>query len=480
MQDFLYLSVAGRLEALIQQQALRAGQKMPSVRQLSQEQRVSMSTAFQAYYHLESKGLVEARPKSGYYVRATLRPQLPLPRLTAPQPEPQRVTTETLMQQLFVEPTATGQRLHLSQAIPALELLPVAKLKKAMQRVVAGSAHGGLAYAHAQGNPELRQQIVRLAFQGGSAVTADEVIVTAGAMQAVTLCLQALTQPGDVVAVESPTYYAFFEALESLHLRVVEIPTDPTTGIELAALETAIRTQQVRVCLLTPTFSNPLGSCLPDEQKQALVAMLARYQVPLIEDDVYGDVHFGAVRPRTCHSFDTTGNVLLCSSFSKTLAPGYRVGWILPGRYREQLAHRLHVFNRAEPTLTQAALADFLARGRYDLHLLHLRRTLHAQYLQYREAVEAAFPAGTRVSQPQGGYVLWVELPPAADALRVQQRALQEGIILAPGRLFTLQSIYQNCLRISYGQPFTEQVSAGLNRVGQLVAQDCAAVAATG
>jgi DNA-binding transcriptional MocR family regulator len=465
---FLYVSIADKIRQLIDSQVIRVGDKLPSVRRLSEEHGVSLTTAFQAYYHLEAQGWIEARPKSGYYVRYNPTKSYALPSASQPDAIVQTLSNDELLTRLYNQPDGP---LRFAAAVPAPDLLPVAKLQKAMIHALRTAPAGGTTYEDGKGNAELRQQIARLAFGSGSVVTPDEVIITAGCMEAVVLCLQSVTRPGDTIAVESPSYFAFFQAFEKMGLNVLELPANPTTGVDLDALETALQAGVVQACLLTPTFSNPLGSCLMNTDRQRLVQMMARYQTPLIEDDVYGDLYFGKTRPRTCHSYDTEGWIMLCSSFSKSLAPGYRIGWVLPGRFGLAINRQKAVFSRTCPTLTQAALAHFLAHGRYDHHLRQLRQTFHLTSLRYQQAISAYFPEGTRFTNPEGGFVLWVELPDLIDTVQISQQALLEGISVTPGAVFTAQQLYQNCLRISFGQPFSPAVEDGLKRLGKLASR---------
>jgi DNA-binding transcriptional MocR family regulator len=466
-----YQLVASHLEAQIRGGVLRAGDKLPSVRVLSREQGLSVSTVLQAYYELEARGLVEVRPQSGYYVRRPGHrlPALPTPTQPAlpPPGAPVFSEAEDLIAE-FYEYLRNPQLLRLSLSVPDPAVLPVAKLAAAARQAQQQLPHGGSCYEPVQGNELLRQQIARYSLLWGGQLTERDLLTTEGCMAALALCLLALTKPGDTLAVESPTYFGVLQLARNMGLRVLELPTHPTTGVELEALAGHLAAGRVQVCLLVPNFNNPMGSCMPEAHKRRLVQLLERYQVPLIEDDLYGDLYFGPVRPKPCKAFDATGLVLWCGSVSKTLAPGYRVGWVAPGRYLEQLK-RLKLYQSvASPGLTQQAIGHLLATGRYELHLRRLRRFLLGNYRRYARAIEEHFPA-TKVSRPQGGFLLWVELPAPLDATELFRRAAQAGISIAPGRMFTLHEQYQNCFRLSYSLPFTPAVEAGLARLGQLV-----------
>jgi DNA-binding transcriptional MocR family regulator len=303
-------------------------------------------------------------------------------------------------------------------------------------------------------------------------VDAQEIIITNGAMEALNLCLEAVTRPGDVVVVESPTFYAALQALERLNLQALEVATHPRDGIDLAALAQALGRQPphqpVKACWLMPSFQNPLGSLMPEDKKCELVALLARHQIPLIEDDVYGELHFAPHRPPPAKAFDGEGLVMHCSSFSKSLAPGYRVGWVAAGRHATAVQRLKLMTTLSAATPSQQALSEYLAQGGYDRHLRQLRRSLAQQQGMALAAVARHFPRGTRVAQPEGGYFLWVELPPQVDALQLHRQALRQGISLAPGQIFSADRRFANCVRINYGHPAQSRLESALATVGAL------------
>jgi DNA-binding transcriptional MocR family regulator len=299
----------------------------------------------------------------------------------------------------------------------------------------------------------------------------DEIVVTSGAKEAVYLSIRAVTRPGDTIAVESPTYYALLEVVASHGLKVVEIASHPQRGIDLDDLGRALRARPIAALALVSNFSNPTGACMSDDDKRRLVELLDAHDVPLVEDDVYGDLTFEPRRPPPVKAFDTSGNVLLCSSFSKTLAPGLRVGWAAPGRYRRAVERLKFNSMLAVPTPTQIAVAGFLEEGGYDRHLRRLRRCCADLVARTSDAVSRSFPLGTRVSRPRGGCVLWVELPAGFDALRLYEQARAERIAIAPGPIFSATERYQNCFRLAASTPWTSAVERAMERLGQLVSE---------
>jgi DNA-binding transcriptional MocR family regulator len=470
-QDHKYIEVAERIERLIEKKALKVGDKLLSVRALSKEQGISLSTAFQSYYLLESKGLIEARPQSGYYVKYAHDHILDLPKVCEPVDDVVPVSLDEMISSVYHD-LNSDKLIHFSLGVPSIDLMPAAKLNKAVIQAIRDSKTNCLGYEHIQGNLELRRQIARQSFNWGGTPGDEDIVVTAGCVEALSLCIQAVTKPGDAVAIESPTYFAVFQLMESHGLNVVEIPTDPVTGIDLEYLEQAIPKFDIKACLFVTNFNNPLGSCIPDNRKKQLVSMLAKKEIPLIEDDIYGELYFGKTRPQTCKSFDKKGLVLLCSSFSKSLAPGHRIGWTLPGRFKEKVIKLKRMHTVATNTLSQSAIAHFLDNGRYELHLRHLRKALHTQSLRYVQAISDYFPEDTRMTRPQGGFVLWIELNKKIDTYKLHKRALKQNIGIAPGQIFSSQARFENCFRLSYGEPWSERIEQGIRTLGKLASNN--------
>nr|MBA2735858.1 PLP-dependent aminotransferase family protein [Pyrinomonadaceae bacterium] len=354
---------------------------------------------------------------------------------------------------------------------PAPELLPIKKLNRILASVSTRSNSVANAYSPSSGMDELRRQIARRLFESGVNAVSGDVIVTCGATEAINLCLRAVTSPGDAVAVESPTYFGILQTIESLGLRAIEIPTHPREGVCLDALEKSLEQHQIKACVFVLNFSNPLGSLMPDEKKQKLVTMLAKAEIPLIEDDIYGDLHFGAARPKAAKAFDSEGLVMLCSSVSKTIAPGYRIGWTLPGKFKPQIELLKRTTTLATPTLLQLAIAEFLESDRYSRHLSAMRRTVAEHIERASAAIADYFPKNTKVTRPAGGCVLWVELPKSADALALYDKALIKGISISPGLLFSSDEQYRHCFRLNCGHPWSNRMEEALKTLGKIAAK---------
>ena len=466
--DHLYVQVAVGIEKMIADDVLKIGDKLPSVRMLSEEYGISMGTAFQAYYHLEGKGLIESRPKSGYYVRFNHRRFPEMPKQIRPEPISHDVSVKEMISSIYMD-IASSDVINFALAVPDISLLPAAKLNKSVVHALRNTKDHGINYEHTQGNLELRKQIARLAFNWGGKVQPEEVIVTTGCLEAITICLRAVTKPGDTVAVECPTYFGIYQAAESLGLKVVEITSCSINGIELDCLEKAIENYSIKACIAVPNFNNPLGSCMPDENKKKLVDIITKHSIPLIEDDIYGEMYFGKSRPKTCKYFDKKGLVMHCSSLSKSLAPGYRIGWTIPGKFFEEVRQMKRGLNISSPSLTQAAVAHFLKIGRYEYHLKNLRKALHTQCLRYMQAIIEYFPPDTKISRPHGGFVLWLQLNKKINSFKLRTEAMRHKISIVPGRIFSANCNYTHFIRISFGKPWSEDVDYGLMVLGKLI-----------
>ncbi|HEV7867787.1 MAG TPA: PLP-dependent aminotransferase family protein, partial [Chthoniobacteraceae bacterium] len=357
----------------------------------------------------------------------------------------------------------------LGAAYPGAEHLPVAKLSRIMASVARSAGARGISYDMPPGSEVLRRQIAKRSLDRGLNLSPDEILTTCGGTEALAICLRAVTKCGDVVAVESPTYFGVLQQIEELGLKAVEIPMHPRDGMNLDALERALKSRRIAACLAVPNFNNPLGSLMPDANKQRLVEILARRDVPLIEDDINGGLHHSGNRPRAAQSYDKDGRVMLCGSFSKTLAPGYRVGWVVPGRYYEKVKALKLASTLATGSLPQLAIAEFMANGGYDHHLRSLRRNFAAQIRQMSDAVVEAFPAEIKLTRPSGGFVLWVELPQSVSALKLHERALAEKISIAPGPMFSATQSFQNFIRLNCGHSWSPEIERAVGILGGLV-----------
>jgi DNA-binding transcriptional MocR family regulator len=421
----------------------------------------------QAYQLLETRGVIEARPQSGYYVKLQPKKRVPEPDFQTLQGAPAQVSIDEVSLQLIHD----NFKLNYAQfgvASPNPELLPTVKLN----RILADLARDGK-ISHdmgvaVQGSEALRIQVAQRAFSYGCEIAPDELVITAGCTEAMSLCLQAVCQPGDLVAIESPTYFGILLALESQHLRALEIPSHPRTGMSLEALKFALENHPIKAVLAVPNFSNPTGSLIADEAKAELVQLLALHGVPLIENDINGELYFGERRPRVAKSFDREGMVLLCSSFSKDISAGFRIGWVAPGKFYREVQARKYAFNLRTSVLPQLAIARFLDSGGYDHHLRKIRRAYAEKITSMSQAILAHFPEGTRITEPGGGFVLWIQLPGKLDSVRLYQEALKAFIAIAPGYIFSPTHKFDDFIRLN-AACWSEKSEQDLIRLGMVV-----------
>jgi DNA-binding transcriptional MocR family regulator len=463
----LYERFAQELAEQIEAGTFPEGGRIPALRESADQHSLSLSTVLQAYRLLENRGLIEARPQSGYYVKYRPRSGAIEADPSPAREDPTSVSIDDLSMQLFHD-TMDPDFAKFGAASPDPELLPMARLNRIVGELAREGRFDLDTSFYPEGVEELRVQIAQRAFGWGCSFGPDEVVITAGCSEALSLGLQALCSPGDLVAIESPTYFGILLILEALHLKALEIPTNPDTGLSLEALEFALENHPVKAVVAMTNFANPLGSCMPDEAKRRLVEVLEAKGVPLLENDIYGELYFGDRRPSVAKSWDSSGNVLLCSSFSKDISPGYRIGWIAPGRWAGEVKKLKMAMSSGTSVLPQLAIARYLESGGYDLHLRTIRRAYAQRVAKMTRAIEECFPPGTRISRPTGGYVLWVRLPEGIDSLDLYREAVKSRITLAPGYIFSPSHKHMDYIRLN-ASVWSEKTEKDLARLGRIV-----------
>lgn len=466
-QLYLYEQVYQEIRTLIENQTFQPGEKLPSMRQLSRSRQVSLATVMQVYDLLHAHGLIEIRPQSGVYVRA--QRQLALPHKARAPLGPTTLTKDAYyaqVQNLMRQPGI----LPLGSTILSPELLPIKALNRLISQAAQRPEVNGLVhtYSPTTGLESLRRQIALRSVDSGKPLHADDVVITCGGMEALHLALRTLAAPGEIVAVENPTFWGILQAIECLGLRALEIPTDPQEGLDLEALEQALLVHPIKVLVTIPSFQNPLGCCLSVEKKQQLLQLAQRYDFTLIEDDIYGEFYY-QTPPPTLFSLDTQERVILCSSFSKTLAPGFRVGWALPGRWQQRFVQLKRMSTLSTASLPQWVIAELMASGAYERHLRRLRRRLQESMGQAQDLIAQHFPAAVRVTQPEGGFVLWLELPEGVKSEALLHACLVRGFSIAPGPMFSAREDFEHCLRLSINQPWGRPVYQALLQLAKLL-----------
>lgn len=467
----VYLKLANALEAMIASRSLRPGDRIPSVRQFSQQQRVSVPTALQAYATLETRGLIQARPKSGYYVRPRQAELVPEPVMTASAtPKVINLGNHDPIETLLAD-HADPKLVPLGAAIPSAELLPGVKLAGIMSVIARRLGSQSVGYDMVPGHESFRRELARRSLDWGCTLRADDFIVTVGATEAVSLALRATCKAGDTVVVESPTYFGLASMLRELQLRALPIPVDSATGMDLNVLERALRRTRVAACVVIPNFQNPIGFVMPDENKRRLIELCSKHDIALIEDDTYADLQHAGPRPWSLKAFTDPTSVILCGSYSKKLAPGFRVGYIAAGRWQARVKALKQASTLNSALLPTLVIAEFLKNGGYDRYLRTIRQAYRQQVARMKEAIVETFPAGICLSRPQGGFLLWCKLPPRVDAIKLSALARNSGISIAPGPMFSPVGDFRNYIRINCGFPWNTQTERALGILGHLVAK---------
>jgi len=462
-----YLRIAHDIETQISHGTLHVGDKLPSVRALSRYRAVSISTILASYFWLENRSYIEARPRSGFYVR--IPSSVPEPQFRHRESTPRNIELLPTLEELL-EAANDLSKTNLGASFPNADLFPTAKLNKIIRRITHVNPYHSSRYHFPPGAEELRQQIAKRSLEFGCSFSPDEIVVTSGAIEAIALSLRAVASSGDVVAVEVPVHFGVLQAIESLGMKVIEMPTHHRHGIDAQYLERAIEKYKVKACVVMPNCHNPLGYVLGEDWKQAVAELSSKYNVPIIENDVYRDVAFGERRPKPLKAYDRRGLVLLCSSYSKVLGPGFRVGWVHGGRFRDYIERAKFRTSIAAPSLSELTIAEYLKSGGYDRHIRRIRNLLPDHLQAFSRAIVKYFPDGTRMTRPAGGYLLWVELPKRVDGDELFRIALKRNIYVMPGSVFSANRRYRNYVRIGYGVLWSPAVDKALLEVGKIAA----------
>ncbi|QJD58445.1 PLP-dependent aminotransferase family protein [Pseudomonas sp. gcc21] len=468
----LYQRIAQQLAEDIVKGFYQPGERVPSVRKLSMQKGVSHATVLQAYATLEDQELIRARPQSGYYVHRS-------PALTAPTPEmsvveaPHAVTRSGIIAEILRQSRRPGV-IPLGAAVPCSEYLPLRALHQQVSKVTRFHSQRAFDYSFSPGYEPLRRQVAMRMRDAGAVVDPAQVVITNGCVEALQLCLRTITRPGDLIASESPSYYGLVQLCELLGLKVVEIPTDPESGLSLERLEEAAQRWPIKALVLTSRAGNPMGATMPEHRQRALVEMMSRHDIRIIEDDVYGELMFDQGQSRALKAFDRADTVMYCSSFSKTISPGLRTGWVIAGPQQDAI-ERLQTFTTLSAcSVSQMAVSAYLENGGYDRHLRHVRQAYRKNLSCFQLAVQQYFPAGTQISRPKGGFILWLSMPAQVDARMLFNQALEQNISIAPGLVFSNTDQFNHCLRLNCGIPWNQETERAVETLGRLAAKQLA------
>lgn len=467
---YLYRQVIDIIKENINTGTLRAGDRLPSLRKMSQRIGVSIPTVRQAYIELERQRQVQSRPKSGFYVRNLAANDIVRPS-AATKGKPVSLHCRSLMERVYDGINHPGL-VPLGIANPCMAKPAAKGLHRAMKRVMSRAEERSIGYASTLGEQSLRRQIAfHYLDTTGAKIDPDSICITNGGQEALLLSLRAVASAGDIIAVESPTYHGVLELIDSLGMLAIEVKTCPEEGVMIDALDKTLSEHSVKACVFSTTLGNPLGVSMPDEDRVRMVKVLEKHDVALIEDDVYGDLRFDGYRPTPAQFLNSKARIMTCGSFSKTAAPGYRIGWVVAGAQIDRIAQLKRAFSCSSGLLQQMTLADFLGSGDYNRHLKLLRPVLQRNAERMSALVADYFPKETRTSKPVGGSVQWLELPQSIDAVQLMDDAIEAGISIAPGNIFSPCNCYSNFIRLSYGHPWSQRTEDAIKWLGERVSR---------
>jgi DNA-binding transcriptional MocR family regulator len=467
-RSFLYEQIADRISGAIDTGMIPYGEKLPSLRRMSTRYNCSVSVVMQAYQELERLGKASSVERSGFFATFPLTGQVPEPENERYSLKREEAKPVSIIGKI-VEASNDSAILPLGAGIPDASLLPAGNLRQSINRVMRERPGILREYSNEAGSAGLRVQIARRMLDKGVGVTGEDILITNGCIEALSLALQVCTGPGDPVAIESPVFLGTIQLLNELGRTVVPIPTSAAEGMDLESLEKVLQRGDAKAVISTAVFQNPLGFVQPLEKRKRTVELALKYGIQIIEDDVYSDSSFDHEVFSPFKSFDTAGNVIYCASFSKTLGPGMRIGWLIGGKYHSRCKTLKTALSLGGSPLLQEGLADYLAGGGSHNHIKRLQTAIAGQARETKQLLLSVLPAGTAISDPKGGYYFWVELPVKIDSLQLFETALQEGISIVPGQAFSCGDRYKNCIRISYGSPVSEATRKGIRKLGRLI-----------
>ncbi|MBL4827194.1 MAG: PLP-dependent aminotransferase family protein [Spongiibacteraceae bacterium] len=460
----LYQTLADKLINQIRNGTYQVGDRIPSLRKMAAQNKVSIATVLEAYNLVEQQQLIKTKPQSGYYVFHN-------PRLLLPPPESEnKQPTQLHLGNSIVEILSNTQNaglFHFGLAIPHKELQPQQHLARIASTLSRQHPQKVSSATFPPGDSTLRRQIAQKMSKTACLVHPDDIVITNGCQEAILLSLQILTQPGDIVAIESPCYHGFLLALESLGLKALSIATHSEKGIDIEALEEATKKWPIKACLCSPTLSNPSGASMSLANKKALLKLAKQKNFTIIEDDIFGDLHFEQKRPAPLLSLDNNNQVIYCSSASKSIAPGLRIGWVIAKNRQRQFIERQMASTTGTNTLSQKILAKYFSSPHYEKHLKKIRAIYQQNQQRVLHTVFNTFPPSTYATQARGGFIAWIALPKSVDTYTLYQHALKEKISIVPGKLFA-HAGFNHCLRLSYARSWSATMEKNLSRLGEI------------
>jgi DNA-binding transcriptional MocR family regulator len=454
-----YRALFERYRGLIDGGTYAAGERLPSLRGVAEAEGLGLNTVRAAFSLLEGEGLARPLPRGGYYVTGDAARGRRLSPYASPL-DCSEVESLSASQKIEYLLSAGASAAGLALAEPDSSLLPLARL----ERLHASIPGPWIEYGDPAGEEELRRRIAALYHPYHGGLESGELIVTNGATEAIGIAIRSFVSRGDEVVVESPTYYDYFRQLAAAGARIVEVPIR-AGGVDLELLEARLKSRKVRMIIVQPNVQNPTGTIMGDSDKRRLVELASRSGAILVQDDAYGDLAFSHERPANLAAFGDYERSVYVSSFSKCLAPGLRIGWIRATGLRAELQRTKSLSSLATNRPAQRVLAAYLAGAAFRKHLGAMRSALQRQLSDYLEVLSGNLPEGSSIIRPAGGCLLWIALPPGSDASRLFEKAAREGILFAPGELFSANPFFRSHLRVNFGHRLSDKRRSELRRL---------------
>lgn len=460
--------LAHSLKLLIENGTWKAHEKLPSLRQQVEQSGLSLITVMNAYQELEAQGLIYSKEKSGYFVVEQ----------SSDHPTTLHVINETVeinsVVFKYLKSTQSEHIIPLGSAFPNSQLLYSAKLIQTLGQLARQRRSYEQTPSLPPGNYQLRKIIAQKYAMQGIPTDPSDIVITSGGLDALNLSLQALTQAGDYILLQQTIFYGAWQAAERLGLKVITIPEHPEHGIDLEAFEHAILKYPIKVCLMMLNGQNPIGFTVSDEIKLKLAKLLNQYQIYLIEDDVYEELYYDQKKPLSMKYFDQQNWVLHCSSFSKTLGAGFRIGWVYAGKFSEHIQHTQLMSTLSVNSFIQNALVEYLSHRHYEKHLKTLRSTLQRYKKQYFNYLKTHLPEQCHVNYYPSGYFLWIELPEQVDSNEIYQHMLEHSVSVAPSSLFNISNQQNHFIRMNCSFEMNEKIQNALNQLIHIIGKSVA------
>lgn len=471
----LYRQIKTYLQQGILSGSLAADTRLPASRQLARDLGVNRITVENAYAELEADGLVFSRLGSGTYV---LTPDallsLPKNNVDAPWPlwQQSMLAQQKVPQSKVFDIKRNPAPISFASGIGDASLFPAEDIRKALQSVMRQDGIAALDYGEHNGYGPLRQSIAHILATQGIQTQPENILITAGSQQALSLVSQLLLNPGDVILVESPTYSGALDLFRALGFKAVGIPVD-AQGMQVDVLEKLLQQHHPKLIYTIPNFHNPTGTCLTGSRRRQLLVLADRYNVPIVEDDFVGDLRYDGHTQPALKALDPGGRVIYISTFSKMLMPGLRVGFLAAdGPVYDGLVNFKRINDLATSALVQRALEAYVTVGRYQAHLRRSCQVFRKRRDVMVSAIKRYLPADIRFDVPQGGLFIWLQLPPGLDSDKLFSLALEFGVDFAPGDPFFPDGVQcSSWIRLNFVAQAPAQIEEGIRRLGRSIKQ---------